>query len=98
MLAVCPKESDIACRFGGEEFILLLPGTILEDTVVMAERIRRVIASTKIQLDNKPISVTASFGVASQSKEIQLSQLIKKADEALYDAKAQGRNRVISLS
>lgn len=86
------RREDIAARFGGEEMILLLDKCSGENAVRKAEQIRQEIEA----LNPEGISVTASFGVAEASSETSTIKLIlKKADEALYQAKADGRNRVV---
>ena len=92
------RETDLPCRFGGEEFIVLLPKTNLKNALDLANRIRITIENspTKITWLNNYINVTASFGVACMcaDKEIGMDNLIEKADQAAYKAKHDGRNRV----
>ncbi|MFK0088708.1 diguanylate cyclase [Pseudomonas sp. NPDC090755] len=87
------REGDLACRAGGEEFALLLPDTGLEQAGEIAERIRQSIASTPIE----PVgTLTISIGVACRSEQTQTSEaIIKCADQLLYRAKQEGRNRVV---
>jgi len=94
----CLRQHDIFGRYGGEEFAILLPETPPEIALEVAERQREKIAGTRLSLDHAEVSVTASFGVAGIEKagEIELDQLFKKADQALYQAKEAGRNRVRS--
>jgi diguanylate cyclase (GGDEF)-like protein len=87
------RPADIAARRGGEEFVVLLPGTKLEEGVACADRLRQKIEGLKF---NFPSSVTASFGVANlQPSEAGLA-LMERADQALYQAKKEGRNRVMA--
>ena len=89
------REIDLAGRWGGEEFVLILPGTDSSDGAAVAERARRAIELRQIQTpDGQPVSVTASFGVASFPSNAGLDALVAAADEALYRAKREGRNRV----
>jgi len=90
------REYDILARYGGEEFTLLLPDTCAKTAVTIAEKLRYVIAQPVFCLkDGKEFTVTASFGVAAnQGKTIDWQQLISAADQALYQAKAEGRNCV----
>ena len=89
------SDIDWLVRFGGEEFVLVLPETMLEAAVGMAERLRARISTEKIALGEAgDITVTASFGVAQFMPEDTLETLIKRADAALYAAKAAGRNLV----
>jgi two-component system chemotaxis response regulator CheY len=90
---------DFSGRYGGEEFILCLPGADKWSTYQIAERMRSSIECQKILLPDKKnyIKVTASFGVAAMlpDQPKSLDELIKQADDALYQAKNEGRNRVI---
>jgi diguanylate cyclase (GGDEF)-like protein len=84
------RAYDLAYRLGGEEFLVLVPGATLEDTRELAERLRIV---TQAPFDH--VEVTASFGVAASGADVFVfDSLFEEADEALYRAKADGRNRV----
>jgi diguanylate cyclase (GGDEF)-like protein len=94
LLAATIRASDFAARFGGEEFLLLLPETDRQGSLELAEKIRRQLERTEL-VQTGPI--TASFGVAGLPEDaVAPDELIRKADRALYMAKAQGRNRVQS--
>ena len=97
-LAESPRASDVCCRSGGEEFVLLLPETKMTDAVNIAERIRKIVEKTELQLEDNTINITASFGVSNHCGVINLDSLLKDADKALYKAKNEGRNRVCMLS
>jgi diguanylate cyclase (GGDEF)-like protein len=89
------RRADTAGRLGGEEFALLLPETTLTQAVVVAERIRRDVAAITVPHGNTPIRFTCSIGVAEQTPAVNdLDALLRSADEAMYEAKAQGRDRV----
>jgi diguanylate cyclase (GGDEF)-like protein len=91
------REIDTAGRWGGEEFALVLPGTDTAGGAQLSERIRRKLARRRIPAgDGGPISITASFGVASLRLAGSRERLLAAADEALYRAKGAGRNRVES--
>jgi len=92
----CVRRYDIVGRYGGEEFLIVVPATDAVGTLKLAERMRSEIASRPIALDSSEIRVTASFGVAICSDEdpLDLATLLRLADEALYRAKEHGRNRV----
>ncbi|HSM23643.1 MAG TPA: diguanylate cyclase [Anaerolineaceae bacterium] len=89
------RESDIFARFGGEEFIILLPETNLGDSTQVAERLREVTADYPFLLVTAQTFITISLGVSCfKFTTISLDQLIDESDKALYEAKQLGRNRV----
>ena len=89
------RDSDVVGRFGGEEFILILHKSNLEQATQAAERCRTAIQALEIYSDDgEKIHVTASFGIAISQAELRPQQLLSQADKALYEAKASGRNRV----
>jgi len=89
------RGSDLKCRYGGEEFLVLLPETPLEGAKRVADTMRRDLADTVVRWKDESIKVTASFGVTMASpSEIDSHALIGRADAALYRAKDQGRNCV----
>jgi diguanylate cyclase len=91
------KGQDIAARYGGEEFALLLPGTPLAGARVVADRLRFAFSQSRIRRLNseEPVgNITISAGVAGYRTGEDVTQLIARADAALYQSKAQGRNRV----
>jgi len=89
------RGSDIVCRFGGEEFLLVLPGTDINSAVKRAEEIRIRCAELILQHAGKDLNLTMSFGVASYPEHGQAAdELIIKADNAMYRSKQAGRNRV----
>ncbi len=92
------RQHDSAGRYGGEEFVILLPETSLQDAVDFAERLRKQVAALSIDAGSKsPIRITASFGVSCfPEPSADCEQLIKLADEAMYRAKNSGRNLVQS--
>ena len=95
VMATTSRVTDIAGRVGGEEFAILLPETTTEDAVVHAERLRREVAETVVSYDGVDIRFTCSMGVASRDEfTVSLDRLMARADAALYDAKAAGRDRV----
>lgn len=90
------RQQDVAGRFGGEEFIVLLPGTPEKEAERVANRICSAIAGTPMEIDGHRLSMTISAGVAALiPEEDDASSMIQRADRALYVAKAQGRNRVM---
>ena len=90
------RASDICCRYGGEEFMLVLPDVSEESACQRAEQLRLALAAVTLPFKTSEIQVTASFGVASYPVHgIDGDALIAAADSALYAAKSAGRNRVI---
>ncbi len=94
------RRLDIPCRYGGEEFIIVLPSTELITAIQVAERLRYMIENAPVSIGDKNINITASFGVASYRQaatmdyEESAESFIKRADEQLYNAKHKGRNCV----
>ena len=88
------REVDALVRYGGEEFLLLLPNTPLAGGVTTAERYRKAIAGAGFPWSDKRLQVTVSIGVASLEPDCNDEELLKRADDALYKAKQSGRNRV----
>jgi len=89
------RNVDLAGRWGGEEFLLILPGTDLEGGAQVAERIRAALAGRIVlSAEGEPIPITASFGVASTPPATTAAELFSAADAALYEAKRNGKNRV----
>lgn len=86
------RSTDLACRYGGEEFVIILPDTPLMDALPIAHRLREQVAN----FDWPARQVTVSIGVAQLNQQKTANQLVSDADEALYEAKAAGRNQVIS--
>lgn len=95
----CKRKPDIVGRIGGEEFAILLPETALPHAAIVAERIHKMIAETTLTTHRANFKVTASIGIAEASAGMSdFDALMKAADEALYQAKASGRNRVVRWS
>ena len=91
------KGKDVAARFGGEEFVVLLPDTPLDGACLLAEKIRTTVEKLSIKRtgNNEAISnITVSFGVARYKKGEHMSEFVARADNALYQSKNGGRNRV----
>jgi diguanylate cyclase (GGDEF)-like protein/putative nucleotidyltransferase with HDIG domain len=89
------RDVDLPVRYGGEEFLLVLPEVNQEGAVVLAERIRKSLSQEVIQHENVELSVTASFGVSSFPEDATMQQgLLELADKALYLSKRLGRNQV----
>ncbi|MHB1214272.1 MAG: sensor domain-containing diguanylate cyclase [Thiobacillus sp.] len=89
------RQGDVLARWGGEEFIVFLPETTLDEATALAERLRVAIAGMRIPCETGATTITASFGIAQQANHpSSLDALIAAADECLYTSKQQGRNRV----
>ena len=89
------RKGDICSRYGGEEFVILLPNTSLAASLEVAERLRQELSVFPIQVGQVVIKITASFGVAQiSSEDTDLAAIIGRADHGLYRAKSGGRNRV----
>lgn len=89
------RDKDIVGRWGGEEFVMLLPATSVETGMAIAERARRSLEGLTIELREARVSITASFGVATGPvRNESLADLLARADKVLYEAKERGRNQV----
>lgn len=92
------RNIDLACRFGGEEFVIVMPETDMAVATMVAERLRRRIASEpfSVQQGNQNLDVTISIGLATLAEPgDNAATILKRADQALYRAKRDGRNRVV---
>jgi two-component system cell cycle response regulator len=96
-LATNVRAVDLPCRFGGEEFVVVMPGTGLDDAHRIAERIRRDVAMAPFRVSDgrEQIAITVSIGVACTRAEDTPEGLLKRADEGVYEAKTSGRNSVV---
>ncbi len=95
------RGADLACRYGGEEFVVVMPDTPAEAAAAVAERLRGMIEARPFQLRSgeTPLMLTASMGIATIGPGIETpEQLLKQADRALYEAKNSGRNRVVAAA
>ena len=90
------RDSDILCRYGGEEFIILFPETGIDQAEETAERLRRIVQDAPFCIETIPLSITISLGVVDlhRSGTASLDEFIARVDTALYQAKQSGRNRV----
>ncbi|MZH47138.1 MAG: diguanylate cyclase, partial [Nitrospinae bacterium] len=90
------RTEDLACRYGGEELVLILPETTKVNALVIAERIRQKVEELELVFEGKQFSVTSSGGVASYPADAKdVKTLLNMADVALYQAKENGKNRIV---
>jgi len=87
ILKDCSRDQDLVVRYGGEEFLLVLPSTSLESAQILVDRIRSAI--------KEKTSITFSGGIAMHSEQLSFEQLVEKADQCLYKAKSDGRDRIV---
>jgi diguanylate cyclase (GGDEF)-like protein len=90
------RESDTLYRYGGEEFVVTLADTDIQGAVFMFGRLRQMMAKSPMVHGRKKIKMTFSGGVASMRDDEDGSSMLSRADQALYQAKQQGRDRVIT--
>jgi diguanylate cyclase (GGDEF)-like protein len=89
------RETDFAGRYGGEEFVVLLPGTTLDGAAQFAERLRSSIERQQLDYQGSPLTFTISLGVATLTDDMAgYLTLLERADKALYQSKEGGRNQV----
>jgi diguanylate cyclase (GGDEF)-like protein len=98
LLRTTLREQDIIARWGGEEFIILLPDTSLKGAKEIAEKLRRRVAREQYVYNNKKFKLTVSIGISGYEEGHSIDDCIKIADESLYVAKETGRNKVLSLT
>ncbi|MET0101846.1 MAG: diguanylate cyclase [Sedimenticola sp.] len=93
------REYDISFRYGGEEFVVILPETDGPQAMIVAERLRQMVEGSEIETSSgEPLTFTVSIGICQQGTEGELKTLLDHADEALYAAKNSGRNRCVLYS
>ena len=97
LLAECCRDSDLPARFGGEEFVVVAPEINAQAAKDFAERLRTGICARPLDVHGKAVGVTVSLGVADNEGLRSPQELVQAADEALYRAKAAGRNCVMRL-
>jgi len=89
------RSLDVVARIGGEEFVILLPGTTSKGAYTFAERLRKKIDSSKVKIEGHIITYSTSIGIAILDNEKDVKEILQKADKALYEAKKSGRNCTI---
>ena len=93
-ISECIRNVDIAARYGGDEFAVILPNTSLVDAVTVAERMVAAVADTRITFEQEPLALSISAGVGQYDSSFGPEDITSKSDEALYHAKKAGKNRV----
>jgi diguanylate cyclase (GGDEF)-like protein len=89
------RQADLLCRYGGDEFVVLLSQTSPDQAMVLAERLRQLIADSSLISSDQGLKATVSVGVSGLEPGMSPEDLIKTADEAHYRAKQEGKNRVL---
>ena len=92
------RPTDVVCRYGGEEFVILLPGTGLNDAVAVVSRLQRELTKRFFLHDNRRLLLTFSAGVAERRTQESRDDTIGRADAAMYTAKRAGKNRVVGAN
>ncbi len=92
VLVKAARQMDLPCRYGGEEFAVILPGTDIPAARIVAERVRKAVEAAVVKFEGKLFSVTCSIGVARIANHDDAAKLIRHADDALYTSKEAGRN------
>jgi diguanylate cyclase (GGDEF)-like protein len=92
------RDMDVLCRIGGEEFVIVLPGTDTEAASLAGERLRKAIESANLLFNDKVIPISVSIGLTTAVAMDTQESMLKRADEALYAAKRSGRNRCFIMS
>lgn len=101
LIVAASREVDIVARYGGEEFLVICTNTAIDEAALVAERLRKLVESNKVKIPDssggsKTIQITISIGMAGLSASVDSKKkLVQAADKALYNAKGEGRNRVI---
>ena len=93
-LRACIRQIDIAARYGGDEFAIILPNTSLEDATVVAERMVRMVSESPIKWDHQKIELSISVGVGRYESGACSEDVTRATDEAMYAAKQAGKNTV----
>ncbi|WP_371193640.1 diguanylate cyclase [Glaciecola sp. SC05] len=92
------RPSDIICRYGGEEFVVILPGTEIDGAATLMEKVRQAVEDSVTEFDGKTLKMTVSIGLTARimSNDDEQAQILACADKLLYEAKSSGRNKVIA--
>ncbi len=96
LLTEVTREYDVACRYGGEEFLIVMPGACLDNAMQVVTRLQEKLRSTSLKRKNTEIKVNFSAGITELTEKDSLDSLIARADSLLYDAKDSGRDQICS--
>lgn len=88
------RSTDFVSRYGGEEFVILMPGTSAQQAVLAVDKIRKAVEKSPFNFHGQPVQITLSLGVSEIQKGDSIEELFNRADKALYKAKKSGRNRI----
>lgn len=88
------RDADFCWRYGGDEFIIALPGSSAQKALSVAERVRKKIEKASLKVKGEKVHFSASFGVSERSNEMSWRKLVDKADKAMYQSKHNGKNRI----
>ena len=99
MLKKCVRNTDLCCRYGGEEFVVIMTNTDIKGAKKVSKRFKELVANRLFQYNSYKFNCTVSVGIAAYKSGLKQSsvELVEAADYALYKAKAQGRNRVVTI-
>jgi diguanylate cyclase (GGDEF)-like protein len=92
------RDYDIVFRYGGEEFVLVMPDTVIKNAVKVSEKLRLAVEALVVETRSGPVSITISVGIKQYDAGMTLEDLLSKADKALYQAKQGGRNRTVTTT
>ncbi len=92
------RKADVASRIGGEEFAIFMPFVNKEGAFTLCERLRESVETMQITADGKKIAITCSMGISGYRGGVEIKRLFAEADDALYEAKDTGRNKVVVSS
>lgn len=93
-IKLCIRQTDIAARYGGDEFAIILPNTQLEDAMVVARRLVKLVSGKSILFDHQELNISVSVGLGELKADTSLEDLMNRADMALFEAKTAGKNRM----